>query len=74
MIQEIWRSSRKYESNVQQKKWEDGEIIEAIQWGNKLCKTEIFRWWNKAKVVQYCGKLQENELIRQQQYYLVNDK
>lgn len=53
---EIWRSSRKHESNVQQKRREDGEITEATQWGGKICKTEIFRWWNKARVVHYSGK------------------
>lgn len=72
MIQktEIWRSHGKHESNVQRKKRGDGEIIEAARWGSKICKTEIFRWWNKAGMVHYGGKSHENELIRQQQYYL----
>lgn len=58
MIQKtkIWRSSRKHESNVQQKKQKDGEIIEATQWGSKICKIELFRWWNKARVVHYSRK------------------
>lgn len=47
-----------------------GEITEASQWGCKMCKTEIFRWWNKAGMVHYSGKCYENELIRQLQYYL----